>query len=627
MKKALLFAVCLAAIVPFVLAPSVAQMKYKEAPMLAELVKAGKLPPVEQRLPKEPKVLSAERNEIPKGDLKFEIGRYGGILRTVQDAPAWNPDIFVMCDEPLLSAPGILAEGIGGNVAKGYEVSPDEKVFTFYLREGLKWSDGVPVTTEDVLFTYEDFLMNEKLTPVFPRWMRSANKPAGKPLKVEIVDKYTFRVSFDEPYGGFPAQLAILFWKGYTELLKPKHYLKQFHIRYTPLEKLEPEIQKESLAKGEWWTLFNKRDITNWELTRPEAIGFPTLNPWMIVKATPTVAIYERNPYYFKVDSAGNQLPYIDGIRSEIVQNVEVSTMRVIAGEVDFLREDATLNKLDLYKENAKKGGYRVQLLDMHVTPADVILNLTHSDPVWRQVVRDVRFRKALSLAIDRKEIIDAVYFGFAELPTAVPSDYDPKEANRLLDEMGLDKRDAEGWRLGPDGKTFTIPFEVAMHAPDIIPVTEMIVEYYKAVGINTTMKVIDAGLQGTRRVANELKAEVGWHHGPQLWWGALWDYVPSRYGPLWNRWLTTAGKDGEEPPADVKRFIDAMDRSIAASPEKRQAAIDEYRRMMYDNLYAIITTQNVKYPLIVSEKLGNVPHAGFAIAANFSGEQLFFKE
>ena len=225
------------------------------------------------------------------------------------------------------------------------------------------------------------------LTKVFPRWMRSASKSDGAPLQIDIVDDYTFRISFAERYDGFPAYLSIVQWKGYTEFVKPAHYLKQWHADYTPLADLEDEIAEEGLSKGEWWTLFNNRDTRNWDLTRPKALGFPVLNPWMLVEQSPTTAVYDRNPYYFKVDSAGQQLPYINGLRSQVVADVEMSNLKVLAGEVDFLREDATLDKLDLYKENEDRAGYEVVLLDMHVTPTDARLNLTYDDPVWREVV------------------------------------------------------------------------------------------------------------------------------------------------------------------------------------------------------------------------------------------------
>jgi peptide/nickel transport system substrate-binding protein len=622
MKKFFLFIACLAVMVPLALAPSFAQMKYKESPMLSELVRAGKLPPVEERLPKVPGMV----RDVPKEDVNLEIGRYGGTIRTVTSEATFNPYTFCMSNEPLLRGPGLLGDDTQGNVLQDYRVSPDGKVFTFTMREGMKWSDGAPVTSEDVLFAYEDVLLNKEITPVFPAWLRVGGRGSGEPMKLEVIDKYTFRISFAEPYGGFPVQLGIVGWKGYSELLKPKHFLKQFHTRYTPLERLEPLIQKEALAKGEWWTLFNKKDVLNWELTGPAAIGFPVLYPWVIVEYQAAVARYERNPYYWKVDAAGNQLPYVDRLRSEVVADEKVNTLKIISGEVDF-RTDGGLTDLPIYRQNAQKGGYQVLLLDMHRTYADVNLNLTNPDPVWRQVVRDVRFRRALNMSINRQEIIDAVYYGFASLPQTVPSDYDPDRANQLLDEMGLSRRDAEGFRLGPDGKTFVIPFEINAPRPDIIPVSEMVVEYFKAVGVKTTMKVIEGGLWSTRNSANELKATVFWEHYPPLWWGAIWDVVPVRWGPLWWQWINSGGKQGEEPPAEVKRIVELIQKALVSPPEERQGIVNEFTRLQRENIFIMVTAEKHKDSVIANKKLGNVPHKGFGISALFSGEQFFYKQ
>jgi len=603
-------------------------IKYNEAPMLKAKVAAGLLPPVEERLPEEPFVVGPGVL-LPEDELDFEVGQYGGTLRSVHLSPEWSPDVFVMEDEPLVMGPGLTGENIRGNVLKSFEVSKDQRIFTFHMREGLKWSDGVPVTTEDVLFAYEDVLLNKELTPVFPRWMRAGNKASGEPMKLEVIDDYTFRISFAEPYGGFPVQLAICQWRGYTDLLKPKHYLKQFHPRYTPLEKLKPLIKEEGFGEDEWWSLFTLKDITNWEITHSEAVGFPTLTPWVPVKVTPKVHVYERNPYYFKVDEKGNQLPYIDKIRSELVADTEMMTMKVIAGEVDFLYEALALEKVPLLKENEKKGGYRTVILDSHTWPATIYLNLTYEDPVWRKVVRDVRFRKALNMSINREEIIDNLWLGFgASPPESIPSVYDPEKANQLLDEMGLDKRDAEGWRLGPDGKTFVIPFEICGRTSEMIPTTELVAEYFKSVGIKTTIKTIDPSLRNQRNAANQLKATVERNHGP-IWWlraTANW-YLPDTWGPLWNLWFTTNGKEGEEPPAEVKRFVDLVLASMVVSPEERQKIIDEYERILYDNIFFIVPVEKEKRPDIAAANLGNVAHGGASIGACFGAEQFFFKK
>ena len=373
--------------------------EFQQSPMLDDM----DLPPVEDRIPKEPKL----PNEMPSELLEFEIGKYGGTLNTVSQSINWDPDLFVMSNEPLINTPGILGEEVTGNVLKDYEVSDDQKVFTFYMREGLKWSDGEPVTTEDVRFAIEDVQFNEEIMPILPAWLHSGGNTDGTPMKLEIVDEFTFKLSFDEPNGGFPISLAIQNWRGYADLLKPAHYLKQFHKDYAEpadLEKLIVEHDFEEDQETDWVNFFNYMDITEREISHSNAVGFPVLYPWMLKEMTKTHGFYERNPYYFKVDAAGNQLPYIDSVKSAIVQDTEVTGLKIIAGEVDFNREATALAKMPVYRENAENGGYEALLANMHVTPSDVFLNLTYDDPVWREVVRDLRFRQALNYAIDEKK-------------------------------------------------------------------------------------------------------------------------------------------------------------------------------------------------------------------------------
>jgi peptide/nickel transport system substrate-binding protein len=590
------------------------KLEYKQAPML----EGRDLPPVAERLPREPKLV----NEMPDELLQYEIGKYGGTLRTVTSTVDTDLEIFVMATEPLLNTPGILGEEITGNVLKGYEVTSDQKEFTFYMREGLKWSDGQPVTVEDVRFTVEDVLFNEELTPIFPSLFRSGGKADGEPMKLEVIDDYTFKLIFAEPYGGLPIRLAIQGWRGYTELLKPAHFLKPYHKDYADPESFAAKLKEAGLAENQWMNLFHDKDITNWELTSKKAIGFPVLYPWMIVNSSQSMYEFERNPYYFKVDAEGNQLPYIDKLQSTLVQDVEMVTMKTIAGEVDFLRIATALNKMPLYKENEDKG-YRTIMADMHITPTDVFLNLTHEDPVWRKVVRDIRFRQALNLALDRDEIIDSIYYGFAEPSIFIDPTFNPDEANRLLDEMGM-KVGPDGYRQSPDGEPFMIPFEVGAQAPDIVPLTELIVEMWKKLKLNVTMKTIDQTLWGTRNNANELKATMIWTHTP-LWYMADWGQ--GFWGPLWNRWYNTDGLEGEQPPEEVLHFYDLINKVSVSSPDEARAAIEEVKREMGEHLWYFVHIENVKQPLIVNKRLGNISEKGMAISTHFSGETFFFNE
>ncbi len=604
-------------------------MEYSESPMMRTRVAAGELPPVEERLPIEPFVAGLGVL-IAEEDIDLEIGQYGGTLRLVYSNVGWSADTFIMNNEALLGGRGITVDGIMGTVVKDYDVSQDGKVFTFYMREGLKWSDGVPVTSEDVLFTFEDVLSNEKLFPIFPSFLRSGGKAAGEPVKLEVVDDYAFSLSFTEAYPGFSVQLAIAGWMHYSALLKPKHYLTQFHPTYTPMAELEPLIQEEALAEGEWWALFHLRDHTTWQISNSTAVGFPYLTPWIPVKETPTSISFERNPYYFKVDAEGNQLPYIDGIRAELVPDVAMVTMKVMAGEVDWIFGRTALKDIALYKEQEEAGGYRTVLLENHVSqPTIIFFNYTYPDPVWREVIGDIRFRTALNLATNQAEILDEIYYGFGEVPALPSAVYDPAEANRILDEMGMDKRDADGWRLGPDGETFVIPFEHGGERADFTPVVELLIDSWREIGIKTTLKVLDMQLYRSRATGNEMQATLFWtSHGI---WRIYEDYLPwsGWWGMEWWRWWTTSGEVGEEPPAKIKRIFELAEiikLGAPATPEDIEL-MDELYSAFADDLLYLPIVDNVKDPVIVSKNLGNVPHKGFAISACYSGEQFFFRQ
>ncbi len=598
-----------------------------EAPMLAARVAAGELPPLEQRIPLNPKLT----NEIPARHLEggqLEIGRYGGTLRVVASAVDWNPDLFLMFNEPLLNTPGALGEEVYPNIVESFELNDDSTVFTFRLREGLRWSDGELVTTEDIRFTVEDVLFNRELTPIFPHWLRAGSQATAAPMNLVVVDDYTFRIEFESPYGRFPIQLALTSWRGYTELLKPSHYLKAYHADYTDVADMEADIRQAGFEPGEWYNLFHDKDVVNWDLTRPKAIGFPSLQPFVMVRASESASEFERNPYYFKVDAAGNQLPYIDRVQNRVVQDSESSTMDVIAGNVDFMREDTALNEMPLYREHAERGGYVAHALEMHVDPTSISLNQTYNDPVWREVVRNVQFRRALNMAIDRQQINDAIYFNFGSMPELVPSEFNPAEAERILDSIGM-TRGSDGYRIGPDGRIFEIPFEVASHAVDIIPVTEMVTEMWEAIGIRTTMRTIDTALRGQREAANELKATVLWNVQPMWRSGGWLDFRPtSREGRLWWQWYSTDGSEGEEPPEYVKRLYDLGELIMTVYPgtPEDNAYFEEIYQIHYDNVIMMPIVERVLQPLVVNADIGNVPIGGTAVAVDIGGEQLFFR-
>jgi peptide/nickel transport system substrate-binding protein len=602
---------------------------YTQSPSLDADVASGKLPAVDKRLPDDVFVVGPGTYLTTENLPDWTPGKYGGTLRLASSVPNWNADAFVMMNEPFLMAPKIGDQNIVCNVCKEYTVSADNTVFTFTLRKGLKWSDGVPVTTEDVRFAFEDIRLNDKLSASgAPNQWRTGFAPTGNPAKLEILDDYTFKVTFDGPYGSFLRALTIEGWVGYTQVLEPSHYLKQFHINYTTLEALKPELDKLNLTGGEWWQVFAAKRCQNWDMTNPtKCVDYPSLYPWYLVDSgDPTLSKWVRNPYYFKVDTQGQQLPYIDGMLSSQVQDMEAITLKILAGDVDFQRESTALVKIPLYKESEEKAGFRVQLLDMHVDSSGFFIYQTFEDENWKKLSRDVRFRQAVSLAINRQELIDTIYYGYASLPLNTVgeefSKFDVAKANALMDEMGFTEKDADGYRKYADGKTIEILLEHGAHAPDIAPVSDLTAQYLKAIGLKVTVKQIDGSLWGTKRAANEIQTTVFWSH--DVGWGNDVGSV-DRVAPAWWAWFSS--KQGEEPPQWIKDIVDIDAKkwaAVAGSADYNKYVEEEYA-WCRANLPYVNYVEFVQYPLIINKDLKNVPVDGYAIAANFSVVQMWF--
>ena len=598
---------------------------YQEAPMLAERVAAGELPPVNERLPESPLVLTLERSAAPDGLLdELKIGQYGGTVRLINLAPNFAPEMYFMTLETMLSRPGWISmeHPLTGNVFESYEISPDKTTFTFQMRRGMRWSDGEPLTTEDVAFYHEDVLHNELLTPNIASRYRSGLSPTGDIYQFEVIDDYAWRITFSEPTPGFLDEVNKP-WLDYTLFLQPKHYLAQFHADYADADELAAKVAAADLLADEWPRLFSLKMLTPWEGKTPDVVDIPVLHPWLVTSSTPTQTIFERNPYYFKVDAAGNQLPYIDRIVSAKVEGPEGANLKIIAGEVDLADELAKISSLPLYREN-EGNGYRALGSGVPYNPVVHAFNFAYDDPVWRQLAGDLRFRTALNLAINRDEIIDAVYYGFASPPVWVPAEFNPEEANRLLDEVGLDKRDNDGWRLGPDGERFEINLEVAAHLPDTVPANELVAEHYKAVGIFTTLKVVEIGLLFEHRNANQLQIDTVWNEATTMHAFGHAKHHLIHHIPFWQRWYHSEGTEGEAPPEWFQELY-SLGIGIGPGIPWDQEIVDRYQQTFYDTIPQINVTYDPGTVLIVNDRLDNVFTKGVAQWVIYSSEQLFY--
>jgi len=613
--------------------------KFNEAPMLRAKVAAGELPPVEERLPEEPMVVEPID----------QIGQYGGIAHTATiRVESYGDDTIIMgCEGVLRTARD--AKSVVPNIAKDWDFSDDGKTFTLYLRKGLKWSDGVPFTADDILFWYEDVMLNKELSPVIAKEWR----PGGKVMEMEKIDDYTVRVHFAVPNPGilmFDGPIR----GGWTWCSYPKHYLKQFHPRYTPVEKLNKMVKE--AGYDYWYQLFNKKASACWNT--PLNPDLPTLCAYVITEKSTNRRVYERNPYYWKIDPAGNQLPYIDKVVANIVQDREMINTMIVQGQLDVCIQETSIENYPLYQENEKQGNYRT-LLWQSVLGSDVnyFPNLTYKkDLVLRDIFRDVRFRRALSLAINREEINDIIYFGLGvpRQMTAIPqsvafeekfakayAQYDPEEANRLLDEMGLKWDKDHKWRLRPDGKRLAWVLEYFPVETPKGPVTELVKEYWAAIGCDVEVKELTGELNSERYRANAV--QMGLWHGDRctdilfprepMWVVPTSDCWAIAAWQLWAKWFLTGGKIGEEPPEECKRNLELWKKTQTTMDEKEKVRLTkEIWASQARNLWAIGTVGCAPHPVIVANNLRNFPEKGLhgwdvVWTCYLHPEQFFFEQ
>lgn len=457
--------------------------------------------------------------------------------------------------------------------------------------------------------------------------------PGGKLMTLEKVDDYTIRMKFV-----VPNLFAILYlahaWGAQGSCYYPKHYYKKFHPKYMPIE----ELNKIAKAEGfdNWWQLLGKYNSFLAGGDSEVEPGAPTLQAFMLVRRGTDFIVSERNTYYWKVDIAGNQLPYIDRIQVFVVTDTEMMNMKAVTGEADYACLETSMDNYTLYKENEKKGNYRV-LLWNRVQGADVAYqcNLTYKDDiVLRDIFRDVRFRRTLSLAINRDEINQALYYGMATPRQActIPSSpyfeeqfakayikYDPKEADRLLDEMGL-KRGPDGYRLRPDGKRLEILLEYVQMETPKRQTTELVQKYWDAIGIKVAVKEVSYELQSTRDMGNLMQMSL-WHADrcgflfplEPFWWVPMRHQWEVTWCPLWSQWYLNGGKAGEEPPKEMKRLIQLWEMMQSTLSEKERIRLGkEILKSNAENLWTIGTVGLAPHPVIVRSNLRNVPEKAF---------------
>jgi peptide/nickel transport system substrate-binding protein len=602
---------------------------FKEAPILAEQVKAGKLPPVDKRLP-EPSQLFVVK---PLN----EIGKYGGNWRRAFTGPGdyENGGRIVSLDKILTF--DYTGTKIIPSLARDWKVSDDGKTTTIYLRKGSKWSDGKPFTADDFMFWYNDIYLNKNINPN-PFFEFQIN---GKDGVMKKVDDYTVAFEFPEPYPFFVSQLAGSTaigagfatrggFQNFGGAYAPAHYLKQFLPKYSSEEAANKKAK--DLGFDSWVSLLKMK--YSWALNNE----LPTMTPWKTVSPinTPTWSM-ERNPYFWAVDTAGNQLPYIDKITMTLAENTEVANLRAIAGEYDIQERHMHLSKLPVFLENTKRGNYTVHL-DPGLNGSDVAIHLGNSyvaDPEISKLLKNKDFRHALALGIDRDQLNEAFWLGVGSAGSVAPAPdslYSPgpewnkkwgvldlKQANELLDKVGLTKKDSEGYRLRNDGKG-RLRLEMITIGGQFVPFTpvgEMIKQQWKKIGIDLDVKELERNLAFTRDNGNENQMITWANDGSEMLFlfprhALPVDAAEAHMGMAFAKWYSSKGTAGTKPDdPEMIRALELFRSAFGMKEEERVKTGKEIWKIIVEQTWSIGTVGQSPAFMgvrIVKNNMGNVP-------------------
>ncbi|MCB2005800.1 MAG: ABC transporter substrate-binding protein [Rhodoferax sp.] len=581
-----------------------------ETPMLRDEVAAKKLPPVRARLPENPLVVEMDGKALEPGQHGGSLTMLIGRARDVRMMVVYGYARLVGYDRNFALVPDIL---------QNVDVQ-DDRVFTLKLRPGHKWSDGKPFTSEDFRYFWEDVANDRELSPAGPP---AALLVDGQPPKVEYPDKTTVRYTWTKPNPDFLPLMA-----GASPLLiyRPAHYLKQFHKKHSPKV---VEAEKAEPGKRSWAAIHNRED-NMYQFDNPK---LPTLQPWVNTSKPPTDRFVSvRNPFFHRVDPNGRQLPYIDRVVMPVVDG-KLIPAKAGAGESDLQARDIQFNNFTFLKKAEKTNNFRTYLWrtakGSHIA---LYPNLNVADPVWRQLFRDVRFRRALSMSIDRAQVNQVLYFGLASESnnTVVPDSplfkkeyqtlwakFDRKAADRLLDEIGL-KRGPDGIRRLSDGRPLEIIVETAGESTEQTDVLELVRENWREVGIKLFSKPSQRDVLRNRVFSGEAMMSVwqGLDNGMPTADTAPDELAPKDQAqlqwPKFGQYYETAGKSGEAP--DFPQAIELMklwETWRGASTEERAKIWHRMLTIHAEQQFTIGIVNNVMQPVVVNNALKNVPEKG----------------
>ena len=600
-------------------------MSFKENPEIAklngEIQGNPKLPALKDRLPQEPLVVAPYE----------AVGTYGGTFRALSNATEAGTSDFLSIRHVNFVRYSDDLKTIVPNIAKDWKWNADFTQLTFFLRKGHKWSDGKPFTANDVKFWYDDLNMNTNVV----KKPKDFLLVAGKRMNVVVVNDHEVRFELPAPKPGLLAHFATSYAQGF----QPKHFLGQFH----------PEINKDAdkLAQAAGFkngyevisAYYGSSDWTDTPsplLKAKDKVGklpaavVPTLESHIYIDDTTEGRKLVANPYFHQVDTAGNQLPYISRQDERYINENETRLLKLVNAEVDYKAQSLQLASAPILLENQEKGKYKVNLRP-EITIGVFAFNVTSADPEKRKVFGDLRFRQAMSVAMNRKELNETAFFGqgkpqqyvgFSPLPDFVDQkwknhmvDFDAAKAKKLLDEVGMKDKDGDGFRELPNGAKLVLNLQFATQGI-AGQVVEFVCQNWKDVGVNCQVKEVTPDEYRSAQSANKLDVMI-WRKGQpmaivlgnnELWVPPFENYFGVRNGMLWAEWVDSKGAKGVEPPAWAKQMIkdiNAFQSAPAGSDVSKKLANSMVEAMVSNLMF--IGTVSAPAPIYHRNALKNV--------------------
>ncbi|WP_413700493.1 ABC transporter substrate-binding protein [Psychromonas sp. KJ10-10] len=585
---------------------------YQEAPSLSTLVDKGELPSVDKRLPENPMVITPVN----------EIGKYGGTWRRIEPNyhfHEWSNEPLVALDDNQEYVP---------NLAESFSLSEDKRTYTFTLRKGMKWSDGMPFTTADVAFWYNNVEQNTELNPS----VKSLFKSAGETAKLKVIDAQTFELTYKESNPNF-IEMHQRSTMEFRLPQTPMHYLKDYLPEFADKAELDKKIADAGMT--DWRQLFHNR----WNTRANTNPDLPVLYTW--VYNTDPQELQQRavrNPYYWKVDTEGNQLPYIDGMSWPLTAEPQVRILKALAGEVDMDRISKLTSDFTALKKGEKKGDYttRMMELDDHANMLVLFPNLDYDgeEKEVQRLMRDKSFRQALSVGMDRdtqnqilgvglstpaQSVLLPSSPGGSEETSSAYTKMDRAKANKMLDALGLDKRDSEGYRLGKDGKnlTFLVHFQAGRKISEegaILLKADM-----DKIGLRFIMRSDEKSYFNQIRRGGDYQMVL--HNntsGLNPLFGAN-NYFPvmseNNYAPKQSAYYLSKGNSGVKLTPEMQELADYYEALLKEGDKATFAAkVNEVMKLHAENLWAIGILRYTASPAVVSNRMKNVPKKLYSV-------------